>query len=379
MDETGLYIHIPFCRRKCSYCDFFSVEGSPSDLKEYVSLLVKHLDILARERGGCPPLDTVFFGGGTPSLLAPSDVARILEAVHRLFGLASGAEVSLEANPGTVTLESLKGYRTAGINRLSFGLQSLDRGNLNLLGRIHSSQDAIAAVTRARRAGFTNVSCDLIFGLPGKSSGVLEEDLRGLLDLEPDHLSCYALTFEEGTPLFTALQRGEVDLPSDDDVADEFLYVHDVLEGANYSHYEISNYARPGFECRHNIGYWRRRSCLAIGAGAHSFDPGGWGSRFAVPPDLRRYAASLEGGENPSRLIETFGREDAMAETLYLGLRTARGVPEKEFRLRFGAGVAEAFPRQVAKHGDRLLLVGGGWCFDLKGWLLFDHLIADFL
>ncbi len=374
----GLYLHVPFCRSKCPYCDFFSIPGASGELEAYPGLLLRQLEqAAAAEKSG--PFETVFFGGGTPSLLPPAAVGRILEGVARCFGLAEGAEISLEANPGTVTPESLRGYRAAGVNRLSLGLQSLEEESLAFLGRSHTASEALAAAGAARDAGFSNLSCDLIFALPGQSSAVLQAGLEAFLALEPEHLSCYGLTVEEGTPFHHRHRAREFHLPEEEVYAEQYHLLHRLLSGAGYGHYEVANYARPGLECRHNLGYWRRRGYLGLGAGAHSFSPAGWGERRFVPSDLEGYRRSLLAGEDPAQSLEIFDRKGAMSETLYLGLRTSEGVLESAFRERFGQGVAEAFPEAVRRAKGNLLLEGDSWRFSPQGWLLYDYLISPFL
>lgn len=374
----SLYVHVPFCRRKCPYCDFYSVPAEEAALAAYPELLCRQLELTPRPAWP-GVVDTVFFGGGTPSLLSPPAIAAVLAGIDRHFGLTAVAEITLEANPGTVTLESLAGYRAAGVNRLSLGIQSLQPEQLQRLGRIHSSRDARQAVGWARQAGFDNLSCDLMFALPGESAVALQAEIRAFLDLAPEHLSCYGLSIEEATPFYHLHRAGELPLPDDELYRQHYLELHETLQAAGYEHYEIANYARPGQQCRHNLTYWRRLPYLGIGAGAHSFAGPGWGKRLAVPRDLTRYAAVLGQNVDPSEELERFDRQGAMAETLYLGLRTAEGVCDRQFRTRFGLGVAEAFPAAVARAGQRLVRKDGCWRLDLDGWLLYDHLIASFL
>ncbi len=376
---SSLYIHVPFCRTKCPYCDFFSVTGQSSELTSYPERLLQQLSLAPNRERLQTPLTTVFFGGGTPSLLSPTAVATILNALETWPGIVSQAEISLEANPGTVNLENLLGYRAAGINRLSLGIQSLHAGFLERLGRSHSPEEATAAFRQARQAGFTNLSCDLMFGLPGQRRKDLMKDLEALLRLEPEHLSCYGLTVEEATPFYHLHRAGGLPLPEEETYRELYLSIQDRLLAAGYTHYEISNYARPGHACRHNLTYWRRQAYLGIGAGAHSFFPVGWGERWSVPPDLAAYAMQLERGEDPALMLESFDRRGAMAETLYLGLRTAEGVAEEAFIRHFGEGVMAAFPAAVARCGKHLALQDGYWRMDLAGWLIYDHLIEAFL
>lgn len=375
----SLYLHIPFCRSKCPYCDFYSQVADQVQLDDYVDLLHRHLAWLSDNRLFADPLDTVFFGGGTPSLLAPDQVASILKQLQRTVGLTAAAEVSLEANPGTVDLARLQGYGEAGVNRLSFGVQSMNEDALQLLGRGHSTREAVQAVAWARQAGFRNVGCDLMFGLPGQGRDELLQDVAALLKLQPDHLSCYGLTVEAGTPFEQRELSGTLRMPDEDEFPELYLTVHEQLIAAGFEHYEISNYARPGHRCRHNLAYWRRQPCFAVGAGAHSFTGTGYGVRREVPADLQRYGHRIMQGIDPAVTLETFDRQGAMAETLYLGLRCREGVSDDGFRLQFGLGVAEAFPEALQRCGERLKLNGGRWRFDLQGWLLFDHFISFFL
>lgn len=375
---SGLYLHIPFCQRKCPYCDFFSLEREEVALAGYPELLQRHLT-WAAEHGWGKPLSTVYFGGGTPSLLPPAAVGALLAAVDRHFGLTADVEITLEANPGTVTPASLAGYRAAGVNRLSLGLQSLDPGQLAGLGRLHDAEQGRQALAGARRAGFANLSVDLIFALPGQTPADLCGELDRYLALAPEHLSCYGLTAEPGTPLQSRVQAGALHLPDGEGYAEAFLLLHERLGAAGYGHYEIANYARPGRECRHNLGYWARRAYLGIGAGAHSFRADGWGERWAVPADLADYATALAEAREPAECLETFDRAGAMSEVLYLGLRTAAGVSDANFRERFGCGVAEAYPAAVDKLAPWLSRTGDAWRLTPDGWLLFDRLIQEFL
>ncbi|WP_429884845.1 radical SAM family heme chaperone HemW [Geoalkalibacter halelectricus] len=375
---SSLYIHVPFCRRKCPYCDFFSVAATPAHLEAYADLLAAQLRWVPREGFFHGPLATVFFGGGTPSLLSAQAVGAVLAAAAQYLGIAAQAEISLEANPGTLDPRTLSGYRAAGVNRLSLGVQSLDAESLQRLGRLHGPAEARRAVAEARAAGFDSLSLDLMFALPGQSLEGLERDIDAFLALEPDHLSCYGLSIEEHTSFHQACARGELLLPDEDTYAAAFNLVHARLTAAGFEHYEISNYARPGHFCRHNQVYWQRRPYLGIGAGAHSFRDRGWGERWAVEGDLEEFRRRLEAGRNPSDLLETFERQGAMAETLYLGLRTRAGVEIAEFQRRFGCTPAQAFPQALRRIASHLRPEPGRLCLGVDGWLLYDHLIEAF-
>jgi oxygen-independent coproporphyrinogen-3 oxidase len=365
--------------RKCPYCDFFSLPAEPALLADYPPLLIAQLEGERSRDRWQGPFSSVFFGGGTPSLLEPRAIGRILDQADRLFGLQPGAEVTLEANPGTVNAAGLKGYRSAGINRLSLGVQSLDDAFLRRLGRIHTAAEARLAIQWARQAGFDNLGCDLIFALPGQTREAVAEDVRRLLEFGPQHLSCYGLGIEPDTPFARQLASNELQPATEEVFSDSFNLIHAHLLEAGFDHYEISNYARPGRECRHNLNTWRRRAYLGLGPGAHSFCDRGWGERWHVPPDFAAFAAAVGENRDPAVLLETFDRRGAMAETVYLGLRTAEGVEEEGFVRQFGASLRTAFPKAVARCGGHLGASGGRWRLDLAGWLIFDHLIEEFL
>ena len=376
---AGLYLHIPFCRRKCIYCDFYSIEAPQEELKQYVELLLRHIAWIAAQGSWRHPIETIYFGGGTPSLLKPADIGAVLETINRHFTLTEDAEISLEANPGTVTPESLSGYRAAGINRLSLGLQTCDDIQLSRLGRLHDFRDGQEAVKWARQAGFDNLSLDLMFALPGQTLQSLAEDLQVFLDLAPEHLSCYGLTAEPHTRLHEKVSSDELALPDENFYAEAFMLIDERLSKAGYQHYEIANYAREGLACRHNLGYWQRKPYLGIGAGAHSFQAENWGSRWQSPNDLSAYRKALYKGQKPARRLETFDRAAALRETLYLALRTRAGITDSELLKTFGCTLEQAFPDAVKSCQPWLTNDSGRWSFTPAGWLLFDHLILHFL
>lgn len=377
---SSLYLHIPFCQRKCDYCDFYSAElTEPETLQNYVDLLRLELTLLANKYPVSEPLDTVFLGGGTPSLLAATQITSILQQTAATFNLSKECEISLEANPGTINLEKLQGYRQAGINRLSLGVQTLNNKKLQNLGRIHSAEEARRAVSLAREAGFDNLNLDLIFALPEQTPDQLSEDIDAFLVLQPQHLSLYGLSFEPGTPLEKRLQAGLINEADEQFYADSYRSIHQRLESAGFEHYEISNFARPGYRCRHNQVYWNRQPCLAVGCGAHSFIADGWGTRWATPANLTTYRSKLDAGILPMERIETFDRKSAMAEFVYLALRTADGLSRRAFQQHFNCTPETEFTNALRQAKERLTLVDEHWRFDLQGWLLYDHLISPFL
>ena len=285
----SLYIHIPFCQTKCPYCDFNTYQGIESLLPPYLKALTAELTVWGRALSH-PPVNTIFFGGGTPSYLPPAAVGDILDTVQTAFQLQPNAEITLEANPGDLTPERAKLLMQQGVNRLSIGIQSLDNGLLALLGRRHDAAQAIAAVHTAQDAGLTNINLDLMYGLPRQSAAQWQDTLRQLTALHPAHISLYCLTLEAGTPLRRRVEQGQLPTPDPDLAADQYHYARELLAARGYRHYEISNWSRPGQACRHNLAYWQNLPYLGVGPGAHS-SLGGW--RFWNQDSPRGYIAAV--------------------------------------------------------------------------------------
>ena len=376
---SSIYLHIPYCSQKCPYCDFYSQPGSNDQIAEYVGLLKQHIDVLAAEYPETHQLTTIFFGGGTPSLLSPSQVTQILSKLDSCYGIASDAEITLEANPGTISLTKLQGYRQAGVNRLSFGVQSLNNKNLQFLGRIHNREEALKSYNYARQAGFDNISLDLIFALPGQSLEENATEVESLLNLNPEHLSLYGLSYEPGTPFAAQVSTGEIVPCSDEIYERQYRQIHQLMLNYNYEHYEISNFSRPGKRCHHNQIYWQRKNCLAAGCGAHGFDEGHWGRRWSVPTDIKQVTNDLLNNKNPAETLETFDQQSAMSEYCYLRLRTSDGLDIKEFNQIFNADVRQVFGQALRRCQKYLLADPKKIRFNLDGWLIYDHLISEFL
>jgi oxygen-independent coproporphyrinogen-3 oxidase len=330
-EPAGIYLHVPFCRKKCRYCDFYSVNDS-ARIPAFVDAVLAEMVLAAP---GFPfPCDTLYFGGGTPSLLSPADVARLIAGVQAHFDFSPDAEITLEANPGTVTPESLAAYRRAGINRLSLGIQSFDADQLLRLGRIHSPEEALAAYRDARKAGFSNIGIDLIYGLPGQTGADWRRDLDRAAALEPEHISAYLLTWAPGTPLRRDRRRGRVQPPSEETAARLFDLTFETLADLGYPAYEISNFARaPEFQSLHNKKYWTHAPYLGLGPAAHGFRPP---ERSWNPPSVRTYIAALKADRLPAAGRETLGPVELATESVYLGLRQTEGIDTAQWRERFG-------------------------------------------
>ncbi len=336
---AGLYIHVPFCRRKCPYCDFYSLDDR-TQIPAYLTALIAEM-ACHRDIGG--PFDTLYFGGGTPSVLTPGQVGRIIDAAGRAFDIPPHAEITLEANPGTVTADTLAGYRSAGINRLNLGVQSFDDDRLRFLGRIHDGAAATGAIRAARRAGFDHLGLDLIYGLPADTPAAWQADLIRAADFRPAHLSCYLLTWEEGTPLYRRWQTGQCHPPPESRSAALFHVTGDVLAGRGYRRYEVSNFARsPSRQSRHNLKYWSLAPYLGLGPSAHSFDPRRWVRRWNHR-SLTAYLDDLSAGRPPVAGREGLDRDQRMMEVIYLSLRRAAGIDLSDFEARFGIGFIERF------------------------------------
>ncbi|MCI8659674.1 MAG: oxygen-independent coproporphyrinogen III oxidase [Lachnospiraceae bacterium] len=349
--ELELYIHIPFCARKCSYCDFLSFAAPERVYREYMDKLIE--EICGQSRCfGDSLVTTIFLGGGTPSLLSPELVGELFAMLYQCFDVAENAEITIEANPGTLTMEKLEVYRESRINRLSLGLQSADDQELKFLGRIHSFDDFLKSYQRARQAGFSNISVDLMSALPGQDVHSWKNTLRKVTMLKPEHISAYSLMIEEGTLFYDWYgegigvldggaagdwREGQIDLPPlpDEDTDREIYHMtRTFLASQGYERYEISNYARPGFACRHNVGYWTGVDYLGLGLGASSYI-GGY--RYRNVSDMKEYLSlDLKEAGAAARDIQELTLTDKMEEFMFLGLRMMEGVSGNEFLGRFG-------------------------------------------
>ena len=348
MTDIGLYVHIPFCPQLCPYCAFATVAGELQSRDRYVAALVREIGEAAESLPSEPRVDTLFLGGGTPSLLEPGQIEAVLSMVDRAIGFSDEPEITIEANPGTADAGRFKAYRQLGVNRISIGVQSFSDATLRLLGRIHDATEAHTAFEASRRAGFENVSMDLISGVPGEPQEQWRESIEQAILLEPEHLSTYGLTIEEGTIFAERRRSGRLGaVPEEDDLA-AYVWTHQRLTESGFEHYEVSNFAKGGRRSRHNMGYWTGRQYLGVGMSAHSFLNG---ERCWNSPVLADYLAAVENGRSPKLGRETICPDTALRERLWLGLRTTDGVllnaietvrlsASKRFQNLFEAGFA---------------------------------------
>jgi oxygen-independent coproporphyrinogen-3 oxidase len=357
----SLYVHIPYCQAKCPYCDFNSYAAATWPEDAYARALIAEL----RQWSAEPPfagaaVGTIFFGGGTPSLFQPATIGSLLDAIAAACPLAPDLEITLEANPGTVERERLAGFRAAGVKRLSFGIQSFQPALLTTLGRVHDADDARAAIRAARAAGFDDVNLDLIFAVPGGTRAAWEADVAEAVRWSPEHVSAYNLTYEAGTPFHTLRARGALQPLDDEDELWMYQHARATLAAAGYEQYEISNFAQPGRQARHNQSYWRGVDYLGIGAGAHSYaSTPDWGRRWSNERLPERYIAAVARGDATASR-ETLSFANAAAEFMFLGLREREGIDPRVFAARFGKPLEEVHPEVVGFRADDLLVERDG-------------------
>ena len=371
--DLELYVHIPFCVKKCAYCDFLSAPADAQERTAYVYALIKEIRTKKKDYSGCR-VNTVFLGGGTPSILGVDDTRKIFRALCESFDIAEDAEITMEVNPGTVTEEKASAWKKCGVNRLSIGLQSADDRELKMLGRIHTYREFSDTWEIVRRAGFRNVNIDLISAIPGQTPESWERTLRTAAELEPEHLSAYSLIIEEGTPF----SKRKLSLPDEEEEYRMYEETGAVLERYGYRQYEISNYAKEGFPCRHNIGYWKRYDYIGIGLGAASLY---LGERFSNTRSMKEYL-SMSGEPDKIRRERTvLTRREEMEEFMILGLRMTEGVSEQAFWQQFGEKLDEVYGKVLNKYTDMGFMEQeqGWWRFSRKGIHVSNRILAEFL
>ncbi|MBQ6386861.1 MAG: radical SAM family heme chaperone HemW [Lachnospiraceae bacterium] len=376
MRKLGLYVHIPFCVRKCAYCDFLSFPADGEERGLYVSALTEEIRARASAARDCA-VDTIFFGGGTPSLLKGEDLLRIMREIRRSFRVLPDCEITSEINPGTLRPDLLP-FISEELTRVSVGVQSASPAELRSLGRIHTFQEAEEAVRALRACGIGNLSLDLMFGIPGQTLSSWRDTLAAAEALHPEHISCYSLIIEEGTPFAERAAAGQLRLPGEEEERAMAEAAARHLSDAGYRQYEISNWAKPGYACRHNIRYWRLEEYLGFGIGAASFFNG---IRWSNEPDIRRYRDCAAHPETLERNRETVTRERAMEEFMFLGLRMTEGVSADGFRRAFGEDITGVYGDALRRHteGGFLRHDGGRYALTPRGAEVSNVILADYL
>ncbi len=375
--RAGIYLHIPFCERKCAYCDFYSL----TDLhlrSRFVDALCREIELRGRQTPADEVYDTIYFGGGTPSLLSARQIDQILETLHTVFTIADRTEITLEANPGTMEQQMFADFFAAGVNRLSLGVQSFNDHELRFLGRIHTAAQATSALHRARQAGFDNLSLDLIYALPGQTMESWQRTLLQAFDFGPEHISAYNLIFEPGTPFYSRLQKGLIQAQPEAREIDFWNHTLDAMQANGYEAYEVSNFARSAaFYSRHNVKYWRHVPYLGFGPSAHSF---GETRRWSNVRSLSTYLTEVERGKLPVDFEETLDASTLEFEHILLRLRMYAGLHLTEFKRKFGSDFLEKYKAETGGFLERKLAETENGYFKLtrKGMLICDEILQDF-
>lgn len=375
MKKAGIYIHIPFCAVKCMYCDFYSVTDKNDQIPSFIQALIKEIK-MSKTLQDDIIFDTIFIGGGTPSLIDAKFLEKIISVLDKKFDLSNVNEFTIEANPGESPKDRLKDFLSLGINRLSIGVQSLHPQLLSFLSRIHNKKQVFATFDNARSVGFENISCDLIYSIPGQTWSMWKKDLQKIISLQPNHISAYTLTVEKGTTLFDLVRNHRVKMPTDDRTGYWFLNTHKILERGGYPGYEISNFGSTDMQCKHNLHYWRIDPYLAFGPSAHGFDGE---RRWNNTRSLNNYFQKIKSNEQPVSTIENLSNLDLVNEALGFGLRMKEGfsislIPKqylKIFSKKYKL-IKEKYPKLIFDRENRIFLT-------IKGMLLSDQIIPELL
>ncbi|MAW74766.1 MAG: coproporphyrinogen III oxidase [Candidatus Marinimicrobia bacterium] len=372
MKKAGLYIHIPFCKVKCVYCDFYSITKREKQIPLFTECLLKEID-LYKEYSEKWSFDTIFFGGGTPSILPAKYLEQILQKLHDTFDTSKVTEISLEANPGEAPFEHLKDIKSLGVNRISMGFQSFDDKILKLLGRLHEAKDCFNTFKNVRKAGFDNINADMIFNIPGLSVNNWKKDLKKLLELDPEHISAYSLTVEPSTKLFNLVKNKKVLMPLEKTDIEQFLLTEDILSKNGYHQYEISNYAKKNKECKHNLHYWNLSPYLSFGPSAHSYD---LKKRWWNVRSLEKYTNYLEKGKLPIEDNEILSRKDNYNETILNGLRLSQGIKTSDLKEYSDIINKNEFNKVIDKW-DCLSVSDNNIRLTKEGFLFVDEISTD--
>ena len=376
--DFEIYVHIPFCMKKCGYCAFLSAPSDPETRNSYIRALLHEIRLAAAQMNGEEQAVSVFFGGGTPPLLPAEQIAEIMGELKTSFRIRKDAEITIEANPGTLSAEKLNSYRECGINRLSMGLQSPEEEELKCLGRIHDYGQFLESFRAARAEGFDNINVDLMYAIPGQTAEGWRNNLNIVASLGPEHISAYGLMIEEGTQFHKLAEEDKLPLPDEEEEYRMYEDTAQVLSAFGYRQYEISNYALPGRECRHNTGYWTRRDYLGLGIGAASLFRG---ERFSNTSSIEEYLREAGDLEKIRRERVSLGRKDEIEEFMFLGLRMTEGISKREFRVKFGVSVETVYQTVLDRYISAGLLEDNGERIFLTrpGIHISNTVMADFL
>ena len=366
MHKAGIYIHMPFCRVKCMYCDFYSVADKDEAMPAFFNSLIKEIKMCQIETKNWT-IDTIFIGGGTPSLMSPNQLESLIKELDNNFDLSNVKEFTIEANPGEAPEKRLSSFKSLGVNRVSMGVQSLDKNLLKFLTRIHGKEEVLKTFEALRKVGYDNINCDLIFNIPNQTLKIWRNDLKQILQLEPEHISCYSLTVEEGTQLYNYVNNGKIAMPSNDNSGELYLYTQKLMNDCGFEQYEISNWSKPKLECRHNLHYWEIDPCLAFGPSAHGFDGK---TRFSNISNLDKYIQKIKLGKIPQLQKEKLSDKNYSNELIGFGLRIKNGINldkiSDELKYSFDILIEknkDKWGKFLIKEGNHLRLTNEGYAF----------------
>ena len=374
MRNGGIYIHIPFCTEKCIYCDFYSLPNQNQNIEAFIKNLCKEISIRSKKSTIDWKIDTIFIGGGTPSLLSESDLENIISTIDKNFNLSDLKEFTIEANPGEFDYNKMTSFKLMGVNRISFGFQSLNLDMLKFMSRWHTPEDSISSYKNARKAGYTNINIDMIFGIPGQTLDVWSDNLETIASLDPDHISAYSLTVEKQTPLYNLVQSNRVQMPHENIDLDMFNYTIDFLTEKKYSQYEISNYCKPKKECVHNLHYWKRNPYLSFGPSAHGFNNN---IRYWNTRDLNKYMENLNKNNLPDSESEALTQENIFNELILNSLRLERGINLKQIKNNFNIETNQNILTKAKEWGKNLIIKSDCIKLSKKGMPIADEITLD--
>ena len=375
MHKAGIYIHMPFCRVKCMYCDFYSVTDKDEFMPIFFDSLIKEIQMCQLNTKNWE-IDSIFIGGGTPSLMSSKQLENLIKELDDNFDLSHIKEFTIEANPGEAPEERLKSFKSLGVNRVSMGVQSLNEDLLKFLTRIHGKDEVLKTFKALRKVGFDNINCDLIFNIPNQTLQIWENDLKDILQLEPEHLSCYSLTVEKGTQLYNYVNSGKVKMPSNDKSSELYRYTQSLMSDYGYEQYEISNWSKPKLECKHNLHYWEIDPCLAFGPSAHGFDGK---SRFSNISNLDMYINKIKLSKSPQIQTQELSNKNYSNELIGFGLRIKNGINLNRISDDLKSKFEKKFEKNKDKWGKFLTRENNRLRLTKEGYAFADAVAVDFL
>jgi oxygen-independent coproporphyrinogen-3 oxidase len=375
MNKAGIYIHMPFCRVKCMYCDFYSVTDRDEAMPTFFDSLIKEIKMCQIDTKSWT-IDSIFIGGGTPSLMSSNQLESLIKELDTKFDLKNVKEFTIEANPGEAPEERLKSFKSLGVNRVSMGVQSLNKSLLKFLTRIHGKNEVLKTFEILRKVGFDNINCDLIFNIPNQTLKIWKNDLEEVLQLGPEHLSCYSLTVEKGTELYKHVKRGEIKMPSNDNSSELYGYTQSLMNDYSYEQYEISNWSKPKLECRHNLHYWEIEPCLAFGPSAHGFDGK---SRFSNISNLDMYINKIKLDKSPQVQIQELSNKNYSNELIGFGLRIKNGINLNKISDELRPNFENILKNNKDKWGRFLIKEDNHLRLTNEGYAFADAVAVDFL